>query len=143
MILNGCTMNLCQIHYPRHLGIKQVYLKNKLLDNLNNFFPNPDETLEIFGPRENMPSPPIPETNSVIEPMPIPMTRERIFPHSQNPAQNSLDHNPFPTLIPTEASVSMSDPPGAILPPPPPPPTTKKSVNTSSVAPIQLFNTAD
>ncbi|KAK6756059.1 hypothetical protein RB195_014445 [Necator americanus] len=88
---------------PSPFGNK-VYLKSKLLDNLNNFFPNTAESLEILGTHDHR-HPPLSETNSIIDSI-----------------SNSLDHNSFPTLIPTEIPIVPSDPPLDLPPPPPPPP---------------------
>ncbi|CAJ0589913.1 unnamed protein product [Cylicocyclus nassatus] len=127
---------------PSPFGNK-VYLKTKLLDNLNNFFPNTDETLEIFGPRDKVPSPPAPETNSVVEQqVPIPLPGESLFPQSPAPRQNSLDHNPFPTLIPTELPISMSEPPPE-LPPLPPPLLSPKKRDTYNASKERPYGHAD
>ncbi|RCN39048.1 hypothetical protein ANCCAN_15040 [Ancylostoma caninum] len=98
---------------PSPFGNK-VYLKNKLLDNLNSFFPNAAESLEIFGSHEanHRRQPPPPESNSIIDPVSVPgLPRERFFSPIQNLLQNSLDHNPFPTLVPTESPAATSDTP--------------------------------
>ncbi|WKY10222.1 hypothetical protein Q1695_002513 [Nippostrongylus brasiliensis] len=111
---------------PSPFGNK-VYLKNKLLNNLNQFFPNPSETLEVFNSEDSEPQhherqeqQPM-DTNSIVDPPPQPPTAVAPPPPRPflSPIENLLEnafapkvhnHDPFPTLIPTEATVAPAEP---------------------------------
>ncbi|XGW02274.1 hypothetical protein V3C99_014371 [Haemonchus contortus] len=90
----------------------KVYLKNRLLNNLNHFFPDPGETLEILGATEASQGPPV-DTNSIIDqPAATVAPTQTFFAPIQNLLDNALhpDRHPFPTLIPTEATIAPIEP---------------------------------
>ncbi|VDO46870.1 unnamed protein product [Haemonchus placei] len=90
----------------------KVYLKNRLLNNLNHFFPDPGETLEILGATEASQGAPV-DTNSIIDqPTATGAPTQTFFAPIQNLLDNALqpDRHPFPTLIPTEATIAPIEP---------------------------------
>ncbi|KAK5967630.1 hypothetical protein GCK32_009451 [Trichostrongylus colubriformis] len=97
---------------PSPFGNK-VYLKNKLLSNLNHFFPDPEETLEILEAPDTSPHEHPVETNSIID-SPIVTespTETTFFSPIQNLLENTFtqrapDRPAFPTLIPKEVTIA-------------------------------------
>ncbi|KJH46787.1 ground-like domain protein [Dictyocaulus viviparus] len=88
---------------PSPFGNK-VYLKNKLLTNLNNFFPETRETLEMFGaskiseePNESHPA------INLIGTSPV-----KKFDNVLPLAQLGKNPNQFPTLIPNQSVLESS-----------------------------------
>ncbi|KAK6045779.1 hypothetical protein COOONC_16716 [Cooperia oncophora] len=93
---------------PSPFGNK-VYLKNKLLNNLNHFFPDTEETLEMLGGPPGPQDHPV-DSNSIIDqPVAKGTPTEPMFSPVQTLLENTFTRDEsvhhFPTLIPTEGTI--------------------------------------